>query len=47
MILQMATIDETIKNIKHTLKDANIPKRMREELERKKVILEKNKTVKK
>ena len=41
----MATIDQTIKNIEHTLKDSNIPKKMREDLERKKVILEKNKTI--
>ncbi len=41
----MATIDETIKNIEHTLKDSNIPKKMREDLERKKVILENKKPV--
>jgi hypothetical protein len=41
----MATINETIKNIEHTLKDSNIPKKMREDLERKKVILENKKTV--
>jgi hypothetical protein len=41
----MATIDETIKNIEHILKDANISKKMREDLERKKVILENKKPV--
>ena len=45
MILQMETIKETIKNIEQTLKDSNIPKKMREDLERKKVILENNKPV--
>jgi hypothetical protein len=43
----MATIDEIIKNIEHTLKDANIPKKMREDLERKKNILSNNKVVEK
>ena len=41
----MATIDQTIKNIEHTLKDCSIRKKMREDLERKKLILEKNKTI--
>ena len=43
----MATIDQIIKNINRTLKDANIPKRMREDLERKKNILSNNKVVEK
>jgi hypothetical protein len=41
----MATIEQIIKNINRTLKDANIPKKMREDLERKKVILENKKPV--
>jgi hypothetical protein len=41
----MATIDEIIKNINRTLKDVSIPKKMREDLERKKVILENKKPV--
>jgi uncharacterized protein (UPF0147 family) len=43
----MATIEQIIKNINRTLKDANIPKRMREDLERKKNILSNNKVVEK
>jgi hypothetical protein len=43
----MATIEQIIKNINRTLKDANIPKRMREDLDRKKNILSNNKVVEK
>ena len=35
----MATIEQTIKNINRTLKNPNIPKGMREDLQRKKNIL--------
>lgn len=45
--MNMSKIKETIKNIDHTLKDVNIPKKMREALERKKVILETDKIVEK
>ena len=43
----MATIEQIIKNINRTLKNDNIPKRMREDLERKKNILSNNKVVEK
>jgi hypothetical protein len=43
----MATIDQIIKNINRTLKNDNISKRMREDLERKKNILSNNKVVEK
>jgi hypothetical protein len=43
----MATIDQIIKNINRTLKNDNISKTMREDLERKKNILSNNKVVEK
>ena len=45
--MNMSKIKETIKNIDLTLRYVNIPKKMREALERKKVILETDKIVEK